>query len=93
MVQYFWAKIETEYLGFIVGSGDVRTSPAKLATVKAWPLPETEKQVKPFVVVFLLSKLYSPLSRLIGSIDGLEPKVFTRSALLGYYSKKTQMVI
>jgi hypothetical protein len=49
MVRCFWAKIETEYLGFIVGSGNVRTSPAKLASVKEWPLPETQKQVESFV--------------------------------------------
>ncbi len=34
MVKCFWAKIETEYLGFIVGSGNIRTSLAKLAAVK-----------------------------------------------------------
>jgi hypothetical protein len=45
----FWAKIETEYLGFIVGSGNIRTSPSKLTAVKDWPLPETQKQVKSFV--------------------------------------------
>jgi hypothetical protein len=28
MPKCFWAKIETEYLGFIVGSGNVRTSPS-----------------------------------------------------------------
>ena len=49
MPKCFWAKIETEYLGFIVGSGNVRTSPSKLSAVKDWPLPETQKQVKSFV--------------------------------------------
>jgi hypothetical protein len=49
MVKCFWAKIDTKYLGFIVGSGNVRTSLAKLASVKDWPLPETQKQVKSFV--------------------------------------------
>jgi len=39
MVKFFWAKIETESFGFIVGSGNVRTSPAKLAADKDWPLP------------------------------------------------------
>ena len=51
-VKYFWAKIETEYLGFIVGSGNVRTSPAKLASVKHLPLPEKQKPVKSFVAFF-----------------------------------------
>jgi len=49
MPKCFWAKIETEYLGFIVGSGNVRTSPSKLTAVKDWPLPETQKLVKSFV--------------------------------------------
>ena len=49
MVKCFWAKRETEYLGFIVGSGNVRTSQSKVAAVKDWPLPETQKQVKSFV--------------------------------------------
>jgi hypothetical protein len=34
MVKCFSAKIETEYLGFIDGSGNVGTSPAKLAAVR-----------------------------------------------------------
>ncbi len=34
MVKCFWAKFETEYLGFIVGRGNVRTSQSKLAAVK-----------------------------------------------------------
>ena len=46
MVKGFWANQETEYLGFIVGNGIVRTSPSKVAAVKDWPLPETQKQIK-----------------------------------------------
>jgi len=34
MVKCFWAKRETEYFGFVVGSGIIRTSPSKLTTVK-----------------------------------------------------------
>jgi hypothetical protein len=34
MVKCFWAKRETEYLGFVVGSGIVRTSPSKVVVVK-----------------------------------------------------------
>ena len=49
MVKCFWAKRETEYLGFIVGSGNVRSSQSKVASVKDWSLPETQKQVKSFV--------------------------------------------
>jgi hypothetical protein len=49
MVKCFCAKRETDYLGFIVGNGIVRTSPSKVASVKDWPLPETQTQVKSFV--------------------------------------------
>jgi len=49
MVKCFWAKIESVYLGFIVGSGHARTPPGKLASVKDLPLPEIQKQVKIFV--------------------------------------------
>jgi len=52
MVKYLWAKIETEYLGFIVWSGHVRTSLGKLAAVLDWRLPETQKQVKSFADFF-----------------------------------------
>jgi len=40
MFKCFWAKRETEYLGFIVGSADVRTSQSKVAVVKDLPLLE-----------------------------------------------------
>ncbi len=52
MVKCFWAKRETDYLGFIVGNGIVRTSPSKVAAVKDWPLPETQNQVNTFVAFF-----------------------------------------
>ncbi len=49
MVKCFWAKRETEYLGFIVGNGNIRTSPSKVAEVKDWPLSKTQKHIKSFV--------------------------------------------
>ena len=49
MVKCFWAKRETDYIGFNVRNGIVRTSPSRIAVVKDWPLPETQKQVKSFV--------------------------------------------
>ena len=42
MVKCYWAKRETEYLGFIVGSCNVRPSLSKVATVKDCPLPEVK---------------------------------------------------
>ena len=53
MVKCIWAKIETEFLGFIVGSGHVLTSPGKLTAAKVWPLPETQNQVKSFLIFVL----------------------------------------
>jgi hypothetical protein len=46
MVKCFRAKRETVYFGFIVGNGNIRTSPSKVAAVKDWPLPKTQKQIK-----------------------------------------------
>ena len=45
MVKGFWAKSETEYLGFIDGSGNVRTPLSKVATVKNWALAENAKNM------------------------------------------------
>ena len=52
MVKCFWAKRETKYFGFIVGSGNVRTYQSKFPAVKDWPLPETQKHVISFVAFF-----------------------------------------
>jgi hypothetical protein len=45
MVKCLWAKRKTDYLGFIIGNGIVRTSPSKVAAVKDWSLPETQKHI------------------------------------------------
>ena len=37
MLKCFWAKRETENLGFSVGSGNVRTSQSKVTATKDWP--------------------------------------------------------
>jgi hypothetical protein len=53
MVKCLWSKRDTEYLGFIVGSGIVRTSTSKQVSImRYWPLPETQKQVKYFVAFY-----------------------------------------
>ena len=54
MPKCFWGRKETEYLGVIVGNGTLRTAPDKIAAVRAWPLPETQKQIKSFVQFFFL---------------------------------------
>jgi hypothetical protein len=53
MVRCFWAKRETEDLGFIV-----RTSPSKVTSVKDWPLPETQE-------ILAKSRLFRSLSRTV----------------------------
>ena len=52
IVECFWAKREIEYLGFIVGSGNVRTFQSKVTLVNDWPLTETQKHVKSCVAFY-----------------------------------------
>jgi hypothetical protein len=49
MPKCFWDRKETEYLGVTVGNGALRTTHDKIAAVRDWPLPETQKQIKSFV--------------------------------------------
>eukprot|EP00951_Prasinocladus_malaysianus_P026705 scaffold237718_cov33-Prasinocladus_malaysianus.AAC.1 len=44
-----FGQYELKYLGFIVGGGYVRTDPDKIAPVRDWPRPTTQKQLKSFV--------------------------------------------
>ena len=50
----FLGSQKTEYLGVIVGNGTLRTALDKIAAVRDWPLPETQKQIKSFVQFFFL---------------------------------------
>ena len=43
MPKCFQDRKETEYLGVIVGNGTLRTAPKKIAAVREWPLPKTQK--------------------------------------------------
>ena len=45
MLLGYW---ETEYTGFIVRSGNIRTYQSKVGSVKDWPLQKTQNQVKSF---------------------------------------------
>jgi hypothetical protein len=49
MTKYFWGRKESEYLGVIVGNGNLRTAPGKIGAARDWPLLETQKQIKSFV--------------------------------------------
>jgi hypothetical protein len=98
MVKYFWAKIETEYLGFICRNGHVRTSPGKLVTVKDWPLLETQKQVMSFAAfcyccrkfIHRFADCLDPLTDFRQkSLPGKVAHVFTRAA---YETLKVRMI-
>jgi hypothetical protein len=82
----FWAKRETEYLSFIVGDGNVRTSQSKVVAIKDLFLPETQKRVKSFVAFCSFIVHFTQLCGLFGSIDGFEPEIVTRAtSTFGYY--------
>ncbi len=49
MSKCFWGRKETEYLEVIVGNGTLRRAPDKISSVRDWPLPKTQKQIKSFV--------------------------------------------
>ena len=49
MLKCFWGRKETEYLEVIVGNGTLRRAPDKISSVRDWPLPKTQKQIKSFV--------------------------------------------
>ena len=52
MRKCFRGRKETEYLGVIVGNVTLRTAPDKIAAVRDWPLPKTQKHIKSFVLFF-----------------------------------------
>jgi hypothetical protein len=49
MPKCYWGRKKLEYLGIIVGNGTLRTTLDKISTVKDWPLPEPQRQIKSFV--------------------------------------------
>ena len=66
----------TEYLGTIVGRGEVRMDPAKSDTVTGWPIPKCKRDVQSFLCFcnfyrwFIqgFSAIACPLTKLTGSI-------------------------
>ncbi len=40
---------EIKYLGFIVGNGELKTDPAKVAAVADWPVPKTKEELRSFL--------------------------------------------
>uniref|UniRef100_A0A8C5GD01 Gypsy retrotransposon integrase-like protein 1 n=1 Tax=Gouania willdenowi TaxID=441366 RepID=A0A8C5GD01_GOUWI len=45
----FFAKAETEYLGFIIGNGLIKPQVSKIHAIESCPLPETRKQLRSFL--------------------------------------------
>ena len=52
MPKCFWGRKETEHLGVIVGNGTPKTTLDKIAAVRDWHLPKTQKHIKSFVHFF-----------------------------------------
>ena len=50
MPKCLWGRKEIEYLGAIVGNDTLRTAIDKIATVRDWHLPKTQKQIKSSVL-------------------------------------------
>ena len=79
----FFKEPEVQYLGLIVGNGQVRTDPEKIAAVKQWKIPTSKKALQSFLgfvnfyrrFVRDFSKIAKPLHDLAGNkpwIWGLE---------------------
>ena len=70
-------KETVEYLGMIVGRGEVSMDPAKVDTVTGWPIPKCKRDVQSFLgfcnfyrrFVQGFSAIARPLTKLTGSIS------------------------
>jgi hypothetical protein len=68
-------KSEVEYLGLIVGHGQVKMDPTKISAISDWPTPKTKKQVQAFLgfanfyrrFIKDFSKIAKPLTILTGN--------------------------
>ena len=66
-----------DYLGIIVGNGEVRMDPKKVAAVKDWPIPKKKKDVQSFLgfcnffrrFIQNFSHVARPLSKLTGNTE------------------------
>ena len=71
----FFEEPEVQYLGLIVGNGQVCTDPEKIAAVKQWKVPTTKKALQSFLgfvnfyrrFVRDFSKIAKPLHGLTGN--------------------------
>ena len=66
-------KTTVDYLGTIVGNGELRMDPAKVSTVMDWPVPKNKKDVQSFIgfcnfyrrFIDNYSKKAKPMTRLL----------------------------
>ena len=66
---------EVEYLGLLVGHGQIKMDPTKISTISDWPTPTTKKQVQAFLgfanfyrrFIKNFSKIAKPLTLLTGN--------------------------
>ena len=69
----FFLRKEAEYLGHIIGKGQIKPNPNKIRAVREYPVPKTQKKVKQFLglVSFYrkfiqgFAKIAQPLNRLL----------------------------
>lgn len=72
-----FAQSTVEYLGHIIGNGEVRMDPGKVAAVRDWPIPKNKKELQKFLgfcnyyrrFVVAYSEAARPLHRLMGKED------------------------
>ena len=91
-------KETVEYLGTIVGRGEVRMDPTKVDTVTGWPVPKCKRDVQSFLgfcnfyrrFIQGFSTIARPLTKLTGSVswtwEGEQQRAFERlkEALVQY---------
>lgn len=71
-----WDVAQTEYLGMIVGNGQVKMDPAKVRGISEWPTPKSVKDIQKFRgfanfyrrFIKDFAKITCPLDRLMGKV-------------------------
>ena len=71
-----FAQATVEYLGHVIGNGEVRMDPAKVEAVHDWPIPNDKREVQQFIgfcnyyrrFILGFSAIARPLHRLTGNV-------------------------
>ena len=80
--KYEFEQPKVDYLGMIIGHGQVKMDPAKILTIQNWPIPKTVKQVQSFLgfanfyrcFIKNFSKIPLPLTRHTKKLRGTGPQ-------------------